>query len=218
VAGLLEPDEDAALRAHLATCAACRGFYDELVLSTRALTGKAEATGADLAREEAQLLRALGAAREPTRPHRRWLLVPATALAVLVAVVALRREPDIIERGADDAVAPFSVSLYARAKSGTTPVRLVGQFPESGEATVSPEEWLQVKAPPDVVVVVVLEKAEPRRLEPGASESLPAGAARVFAVKAPADEVLRAAREVTPTTRRLSLNAPQVTGVLSVRP
>ncbi|MDX2012083.1 MAG: zf-HC2 domain-containing protein [Myxococcaceae bacterium] len=219
VAGSLDADEDAALRAHLSTCEACRAHYDTLVVSTRALTDDADATGLELTKERARLERALSGQKPTPRASRRWLLVPASALAVLLAVVVAQREPDVVERGGgDDVRAPFSVSLYARAKSGATPVRLAAQFPESGEAVVSSDDWLQVKAPADVVVVLVSEKAPPRRLETSSSESLPPGTVRVFAVRAPVDEVLRAAQGATPSVRRLPLASAQVTGVLTIRP
>jgi anti-sigma factor RsiW len=219
VAGLLDPEADARLRSHLAGCDACRAHYDALVASTRALTGQADGTGAELERAEARLLAALEGPPRARPSAARWLLVPAMLAAAAVAVITVRPEPDVVERGsADDAPAPFSVSLYARAKSGVTPVRLAAQFPESGEAVVSTDDWLQVKAPPDVVVVLVSDSEAPRRLEAGSSESLPRGTVRLFGVRAPADEVLRAARGVTPAARRLPLPVPQVTGVLSVRP
>ncbi|MCA2982083.1 MAG: zf-HC2 domain-containing protein [Myxococcaceae bacterium] len=222
VAGRLDARAERRLRAHLSTCEACRAHYDATVLAARTLTGRETGTALELERERARLLERLDGLATPAPGPRRagWLLLPA-AMAALLAVLAALPSPErqVTERGSgDEAPPPFSVSLYARAKSGATPVRLAAQLPESGEATVSAGDWVQAKAPPGVAVVVVLAGQPPRALSPGASEALPPGVARLFAARAPPEVVLRAAEGLTPSAPRLPLDVPQVTGVLSVQP
>lgn len=220
VAGALSLEAERSLRAHLVTCDACRAHYDALTMAARAAGGTAEPTGAELARERARL-EAMVAPKPRTRSAPRWAVIalPVSLAATLAFVAFLKHEPDVVERGGTEApAAPFSISIYAKPKSGDAPVRLVAELPASGEASLSANDWLQVTSKAQVVVVV-LNDAGARVLPTGSSESLPAGTWRMFAVSdSTPDEVLRAAKGLSPSTKKLPLARPQVTGVLSVQP
>lgn len=219
VAGTLSVEEERALREHLASCDACRAHYDALMLTARAATGM-DVTGAELSRERARL-EAMLTPKPHTRSAPRWAVIalPVSLAATLAFVAFLKHEPDVVERGGTEApAAPFSISIYAKAKSGDAPVRLVAELPASGEASLSANDWLQVTSKAQVVVVV-LNDTGARVLPTGSSESLPAGTWRMFAVSdATSDEVLRAAKGLSTSTKKLPLARPQVTGVLSVQP
>ncbi len=223
VAGTLSAGEEATLRAHLSTCEACRGHYDTLVLASRALSTSTEATADELRRERARLeLMTVGAPVPRPAPRRLAFLVLPAALAAGLLVMVLTnspREREVVERGGTESPsAPFSISLYAKAKSGDAKVRLVAEFPASGEATLSTSDWVQVTSKATVVVVAV-GGAQPRLLPTGSSESLEPGTFRLFAIQGvTADDALRAAKGVTTSMKRLPLANPQVTGVLSVQP
>jgi hypothetical protein len=223
VAGELSADEEATLRAHLATCEACRGHYDGLVLASRAVSGSTEATADELRRESARLELMMGGAPAPRKAPRRlaFLVLPAALAAGLIAMVLVNGPSDreVTERGGTESpTAPFSISLYAKAKAGDAKVRLVAEFPASGEATLSTSDWVQVTSK-ETVVVVAVGGAQPRLLPTGSSESLEPGTFRLFAIQGvSADDALRAAKGVTTSTKRLPLANPQVTGVLSVQP
>lgn len=220
VAGTSSVDEERSLREHLATCEACRAHYDALMLTARAATGTTEPTGAELGRERARL-EAMLTPKPRTRSAPRWALIamPVSLAATLAFVAFLKHEPDVVERGGTEAPAsPFSISIYAKSKSGDAPVRLVAELPASGEASLSANDWLQVTSKAQVVVVV-LNDTGARVLPTGSSESLPAGTWRVFAVTdSTPDDVLRAAKGLSTSTKKLPLARPQVTGVLSVQP
>lgn len=223
VAGTSSADDEAKLRAHLSTCEACRAHYDALVLASRAVSSSSEATADELRRERSRLELMTGGAPAPRPASRRlaFLVLPA-ALAAGLLVMVLTNAPserEIAERGGTESpAAPFSISLYAKAKSGDAKVRLVAEFPASGEATLSTSDWVQVTSKATVVVVAI-GGAQPRLLPTGSSESLEPGTFRLFAIEGvSADEALRAAKDVTTSTKRLPLANPQVTGVLSVQP
>ncbi|MER2566299.1 MAG: zf-HC2 domain-containing protein [Myxococcaceae bacterium] len=219
VAGTSSVEEERSLREHLASCDACRAHYDALMLTARAATGM-DVTGAELSRERARL-EAMLTPKPQTRSAPRWAVIalPVSLAATLAFVAFLKHEPDVVERGGTEApAAPFSISIYAKAKSGEAPVRLVAELPASGEASLSANDWLQVTSKAQVVVVV-LNDTGARVLPTGSSESLPAGTWRLFAVTdATSDEVLRAAKGLSTSTKKLPLARPQVTGVLSVQP
>lgn len=223
VAGTLSAAEEATLRAHLSTCDACRGHYDALVVASRAMANSSEATADELRREHARLEAMVGGAPAPRPAPRRlaFFVLPAALAAGLIAMVLVNRPTDreITERGGSELpAAPFSISLYAKAKSGGAKVRLVAEFPASGEASLSTSDWVQVTSKATVVVVAV-GGAEPRILPTGSSESLEPGTFRLFAIQGvTADDALRAAKGATTSTKRLPLANPQVTGVLSVQP
>lgn len=220
VAGALPVEKERALREHLATCDACRAHYDALQLTARAATGTSEATGAELARERARLEALLTPKPQP-RAAPRWAFIalPLSLAATFAVVALLKTEPDVVERGGAEApAASFSISIYAKPKSGDAPVRLVAELPASGEASLSVNDWLQVSSKAQVVVVV-LNDTGARVLPTGSSESLPAGTWRLFAVTdSTPDDVLRAAKGLSTSTKKLPLARPQVTGVLSVQP
>lgn len=220
VAGALEVEAERSLRQHLSSCDACRAHYDALTLSARAATEHGQGTGAELARERARL-EALVAPKPRTRSAPRWAVIalPVSLAASLAFVAFLQHEPDVVERGGTEApAAPFSISIYAKPQSGDAPVRLVAELPASGEASLSANDWLQVTSKAQVVVVVIGEGGA-RVLPTGSSESLPAGTWRLFAVTdSTSDEVLRAAKGLSTSTKKLPLARPQVTGVLSVQP
>lgn len=223
VAGTLSANEEATLRAHLSTCEACRGHYDALVLASRALANSSEATVDELRRERARVEAMVGGATAPRPAPRRlaFLVLPAALAAGLIAMVLVNTPNDreITERGGTELpAAPFSISLYAKAKSGDAKVRLVAEFPASGEASLSTSDWVQVTSKATVIVVAV-GGVQPRLLPTGSSESLEPGTFRLFAIEGvTADEALRAAKGVTTSMKRLPLANPQVTGVLSVQP
>ncbi|MBE2248586.1 MAG: hypothetical protein IAE78_03480 [Myxococcus sp.] len=223
VAGVLDADEETALRAHLSRCEVCRAHYDALVLSSRAVTGSQEPTADELRRERARLQGLLAGGPVGRTPSRRrtWLLLPVAVAAAALALVVVNQptEREVTERGGVAApLAPFSLSLYAKPQAGDAPVRLVAEFPASGEATLSTTDWVQLTSKAAVVVVLV-GPGGARLFPAGASQSLPAGTWRLFAVQGVTEAAaLAAAKEATATTRRLPLANPQVTGVLSVRP
>lgn len=223
VAGTLSDAEETALRAHLATCEACRAHYDALVVASRALANSSEATADELRRERARLDAKVGGAPAPPPAPRRlaFLVLPAALTAGLIAMLLVNGPGDreVTERGGTELpAAPFSISLYAKAKSGDAKVRLVAEFPASGEASLSTSDWVQVTSRAAVVVVAV-GGGEPRVLPTGSSESWEPGTFRLFAIQGvTADEALRAAKGATTLTKRLPLANPQVTGVLSVQP
>lgn len=91
---VLPAQEDAAFRAHVRGCEACRAHYDATVGALRLARGGPEA----FAPAEAERLtaRAVALARPApvTRPWWRWALVPAAfAAAVALAVLAWPRQP-----------------------------------------------------------------------------------------------------------------------------
>jgi anti-sigma factor RsiW len=222
VAGTLSTEEEATLRAHLAMCEACRGHYDGLVLASRAVSSSTDATADELRRERARLdLMTGGATARPAPRRLAFLVLPAALAAGFVAMVLVNRPSDreITDRGGTELPsAPFSISLYARAKAGEAKVRLVAEFPASGEASVSTSDWVQVTSKATVIVVAV-GVGEPRILPTGSSESLEPGTFRLFAISGvTADDALRAAKGATTSMKRLPLANPQVTGVLSVQP
>lgn len=222
VAGVASVEEETTLRAHLATCDACRAHYDALVLASRAVANSVEATADELRRERARLEAMVGGAPALRPAPRRlaFLVLPAALAAGLIAMVLVNRpgEREVTERGGTEQPAPFSISLYAKAKTGDAKVRLVAEFPASGEASLSSSDWVQVTSKANVVVVAV-GVGEPRVLPTGSSESLEPGTFRLFAIQGvAADEALRAAKGLTVSTKRLPLANPQVTGVLSVQP
>lgn len=223
VAGTLSSADETTLRTHLSTCEACRSHYDALVLASRAMSNSTEPTADELRRERARLELMVGGAPAPRPAPRRlaFFALPAAVAAALIAMVLVNRPSDreITERGGTELpAAPFSISLYAKAKSGDAKVRLVAEFPASGEASLSTSDWVQVTSKATIVVVAV-GVGEPRLIPTGSSESLEPGTFRLFAVQGVTpDDALRAAKGVTTSTKRLPLANPQVTGVLSVQP
>jgi hypothetical protein len=183
---------DAQTREHLRTCDACRAHYDQLVFASRALAGTREALPAEhdalLARLNAQL--SPSPARERVGVRVKWFALFATAaVAALALFIAMPRAPEreITLRGGPTDVAPtLSISVYAKAKSGGA-VRLLAQFPQSGEARASESDWLQVKAPEGVSVVVVSAESSVV-FEGTGSQSLTRGTWSVFAAKGTVDD------------------------------
>lgn len=158
--------EDLRVRQHLRTCDECRAHYDRMVNAARAMAGTTEPTKSEHDALFARLNAALDAQQQPkpvaqTQPSRRWWFFGAfAAVAAALLLVVVTRPPsaedperEITLRGGGNDVAPtLSFSVYAKAKSGGA-VRLVAQFPQSGEARASEGDWLQVKAPNGVTVV-----------------------------------------------------------------
>jgi hypothetical protein len=154
VLGELPPGEEAALRAHLAGCAACRRAYDRMALVQGALSATGQGA-ADRARD--RLRAALAASPRPAAAaradRRRWIavaLLPAAAAGALVLLARGRdRDEEIAWRGgAGEEAAGPSLVLYASRKpagGGTPgPVRVLGRLPGSGEARVSLADYLQL--------------------------------------------------------------------------
>jgi anti-sigma factor RsiW len=220
VAGTLGAAEEASLRAHLSTCDDCRTHYDALTLAARTLGGTTEPTLDELRRERARLEASLQPAAVKPKERRpfAFILLPIALAAAVALVVFIPRDDGITERGGDDVRPPFTISVYAKAKEGTAPVRLAAELPSSGEATVSANEWVQVSSKSSAVVVAVGESGV-QVFEPGGSLSFTPGTWRVFAVTgASVEEVNNATKGLTPSDKRLPLAKPQVTGVLSVQP
>ncbi|MFZ5471836.1 MAG: FecR domain-containing protein [Myxococcota bacterium] len=95
--GDLSVDGEAALRAHLTACEACRAYYDEGVLLLRAARGSLEAEGLG---ERARLTRR---ARAVTAPRRAsplatwpWLVAPAAALGLALAAFLVFSPPAVL--------------------------------------------------------------------------------------------------------------------------
>jgi hypothetical protein len=260
VLGELSPRDEAKLRAHLGGCARCSAHYDGLAHTARALgNGRAAAE-----RESARLFAALdrlpaeAPAEAPrARGRRAWIgiaLVPAAAAAILLLTRAAPRPAsapgadEITLRGGSTpaTAAPATVVLYASRKAGAAshvPVRLVGEFPGSGEASVSVDDYLQLglrdlRAPAHVRVVGLDERGRVhdyvgdtavaprggpvtlggsidlgREHEPGRVRLV-----ALFSPKAIDDEAVRAAiaRREAPGTDRGSAAASLVTGLMVI--
>lgn len=148
VAGELSAGEEAALRAHLSSCEACRAHYDLLTMTARASRGTLEATGGEHERTLAQvLLSAQTPVASRARPQWVWRVAVVGAFAAVLAVVWLRpSSPAVQLRGGGEAADAqvFSVRVYAKRDDG--PVRLVADFPSAGEAHVTEHDWVQFKA------------------------------------------------------------------------
>ena len=96
-------------------------------------------------------------------------------------------EREVTLRGGPNDVAPtLSFFVYAKAKSGGA-VRLLAQFPQSGEAHASEQDWLQVKAPPGVTVVATSGDAVVV-FDAGGSQTLSKGTWKVFAARGSAED------------------------------
>ncbi|MBL8915640.1 MAG: zf-HC2 domain-containing protein [Archangium sp.] len=162
--GEMSTVEDLRVRQHLRTCDECRAHYDRMVNAARAMAGTTEPTKSEHDALFARLNATLDAQQAPkpqAAPSRRWWFFGAfAAVAAALLLVVVTRPPavedperEITLRGGGNDVAPsLSFSVYAKAKSGGA-VRLVAQFPQSGEARASEGDWLQVKAPNGVTVV-----------------------------------------------------------------
>lgn len=177
VAGELDPVEESVVRAHLASCDGCRAHYDALSLQARLLAGKSVTKS----QEERELSRLLGALDErpveALRPVRSRVpvfaaLVVAVAFLLVFVVADAVREPEVAYRGggADGGVRVPVVKLYAKPAEG--PLRLVGEFPGSGEAKVRRGELLQPRGVDLEAVdargaVVTLSVSEALVLTPG---------------------------------------------------
>jgi hypothetical protein len=189
VAGDLSPAAEVSLRAHLRGCQPCRRHYDAL-----SLVATAAAPSAGAGRERARLMAALGQKAAPPKP-RSWrvplVLVPTAAAAALVIVLARPRveQPENVSWRGDDhaaaddararaARASLSLRLYARRKAPSSPVRLVGEVPGSGELHVSAQDELQLAyagltEPRHLVVVAVDEAGRVQRYYPRSNEAAP---------------------------------------------
>jgi len=212
VAGDLSVAAEARLRRHLGTCRACRDLYDDVVATAEALAqgGRGDGGGARHAAEsEARRLRQALTPR-PTTPPRRVMVwgslaaLPAAALVFLVVKGRPSRTasvteppPGVVWRGGGATEGrPASlptVLLFASRNLGDGrhgPVRMVGEIPGSGEATVTTNDFLQLAvrnlrrtAWPAVLArtesgdVRVLWPSEGRdgRLDPGEKETVPLG-------------------------------------------
>ena len=182
--------EDLRVRQHLRTCDECRKHYDELVSAKRVLSGGRDEHDALFARLNA----ALDAKEQPkavtTSPRRWWLfgaLAAAAAAVLLLVWPPAEVEREVTLRGGPNDVAPnLSFFVYAKAKSGGA-VRLLAQFPQSGEAHASEQDWLQVKAPPGVTVVATSGDAVVV-FDAGGSQTLSKGTWKVFAARGSAED------------------------------
>lgn len=150
-AGELSARDEAALRAHLATCDACRAHYDLLTMTARVARGGPAPTSEDIEHGLARVLRAAQVEPAPRRASLGPLLVWSAVLVGSLAVVTAlqwERAPStsfVQERGGDDThVRHFSLRVYAKLADG--PVRLVADFPSAGEAHVTEHDWVQFKA------------------------------------------------------------------------
>ncbi|MFT3713732.1 MAG: hypothetical protein QM817_39235 [Archangium sp.] len=195
VESLAAGDDDAATREHVRGCAECRAHYDRLVETARVLAGTRDALPAEHAAMFARLNAALDAKKPApvAAPSRRWWMfgLVAAVAAALAVFVAMPRDPEreITLRGGGgpgDVAPSLSFSVYAKAKSGG-PVRLVAQFPQSGEARATEGDWLQVKAPSGVSVVAVKE-TQVVVFEGTGSQTLNKGTWKLFAANGSVDD------------------------------
>jgi hypothetical protein len=210
VAGDLSVAEDARLRRHLGTCRACRDLYDDLVATAEGLVQRGRGDGTRHAAErEARRLREALTPRPTARPRRVmvWGSLAALPAAALVFVVVKVRTPrtasvteppaGVVWRGGAATEGPPAslptVLLFASRNLGDGrhgPVRMVGEIPGSGEATVTTADFLQLAVRnlrrttwPAVLArtesgdVRVLWPSAGRegRLDPGGKETLPLG-------------------------------------------
>jgi hypothetical protein len=107
----------AAMRAHLAGCAACRRRYQRRLIAEAALPDGAQRAGDRLWREIQRV------AAAPRRTPRRWPLAVAAAVAAsLVLVVGLvRRGPDPVARGGAGIAPPPALHLFQAVGGMATP-------------------------------------------------------------------------------------------------
>lgn len=232
VAGQLEPQDDAKLRAHLRGCVECRRFYDQLTVHARILAGDPHATAASAERELARLMGTLApAVPAPARPWWPTLAVAAALAAAVLFFVVPRAEKkdDIVWRGtATERPAGFGVWLVTAPQDGGELRRDV-TFP-GGAATVHAQEWVAfsvAQSPKPVVffrAVLVNERGQTLVLASGKSVALDPGKWRAFAVASPdatgPDEAVlsAAAKKATLEGRALELPGYQASGVITVLP
>ncbi|HET6279879.1 MAG TPA: zf-HC2 domain-containing protein [Polyangia bacterium] len=265
VAGELPEAKERTLRTHLAGCAACRAHYDRLSLAAEAI-----APAATHRRERLRLQAALNPATQAPVPALesfdwlRWLrwtpllLAPAAALFLLVRPARPPSPRDTFDgksqiawRGRADAVASeVGLLVYAgrRSDGGVTPVRLVADFPGSGEGSLHLDDYVQfsvrglrqasyvtvagldergevhVYAPrPDAPARPVEPGAKPVTLGPSINLSVKhhAGRLRLFAV---ATSAPLGSADITAAIRRagfsgtLALPGSQAAGLLAITP
>lgn len=229
VAGELGADDEAKLRAHLATCPDCRRHYDTLSVQARILAGDPHESSAGNARELARLMAALSPqAPKPKPSPLRWL-VPAGVLgaAALVAVFVPRgQEEEVVFRGSNDG-RQLSIFVVTAPRDGGELKRDVS-FPGPA-GTVRADDWvaLAVNQNPDPKAahfrgVLVNEKGETLVLGSGKSVALDPGRWRVFGVAwvGPPDDaaLAAAARAAGFEGKQLALPGLQASGVLTVLP
>jgi len=167
VAGVLPAAAERTLRAHLAGCTACRAHYDHLAVAAEALAPAATHRHERL-RLQAALNQTIHPARMPVPTSAqssvqrlRWLrwtpllLAPVAALFLLVRPTRTPSPGDMLDgtrpgeiawRGRADAPATeIGLLVYAgrRADGGVTPVRLVADFPGSGEGKLHLDDYVQ---------------------------------------------------------------------------
>ncbi len=162
VAGELSGEKEAKMRSHLARCDGCRTYYDKVSITAEALGHNGTNAGQ---RERQRLLNRLSGipAPYPVVPQRRWGMLFAPTLAVAGLAIWMTQggrfgatpteeNPGAIQwRGTQDnqptRETSFRVLIHARRKSidsVTAPaVRLVAEFPGSGEGRVSLGEFVQ---------------------------------------------------------------------------
>lgn len=174
VAGELTGAEELALRAHLASCDACRTRYDVLTLAAR--VGKPDATGAEQERALSRLLEGLSAPAPGHTKKLAWVLV-AAALGLMVFFIA-RPAPIEVQYRGGDAPMPFSVRVYAKGAAG--PVRLVADLPTAGEARVTHGEWVQFKVVGATIVSGQHDDTPVRTFDLGQSVTLETGRWQLF--------------------------------------
>lgn len=191
-----EPFDEAAVQAHLATCATCRALWERLARVDAALS----AGGLGPAREdavEAKLLARLGVAPAPVTPapRRRWAGVGALA-AVIVAVLVTPRlfEGDGFapRGGADEA---FGVRAFCvAAQRGVIAEARAGQTLRCAEGNVIQFTYT---APRAATLVIELEGTDTRLFPPeGAAAPLAAGTDVALSTSTPVGAWLTAPKQV----------------------
>ena len=229
VAGELEAEDEAKLRAHLSTCAECRRHYDSLSVQARILAGDPHESSAGNARALARLMAALSPAGPKPKPSPLRWLVPAGVLAAAALVaVFMPRSPDeeVAFRGSNDGT-QLSFFVVTAPRDGGELRRDVS-FPGPA-GTVRADDWVAVAVNqnPDPKAahfrgVLVNEKGEALVLASGKSVALDPGRWRVFgvALAAPPDDaaLAAAARAAGFEGKQLALPGLLASGVLTVLP
>jgi hypothetical protein len=163
VAGELPAAHEQRLRAHLATCTACRQFYDQTSQASEALGSQTA-----VRRERNRLVAAVGPGPAPAVSNR-W--APALAVAAAAGLVlwlgTSSDRPGVTWRGAgDEAHAPVRLLLHASRKGDpgapNGPLRFIADLPGAGEGRVSTRDYLQLsyvglKSPAYALVVAIDE-------------------------------------------------------------
>jgi hypothetical protein len=150
VLGALEPEEEAAVREHLASCSACAAEHARLAGLPDLLTlaGPAADAGGPAPALEERVLDAIASERPRSSPRRRRLLRPRVLVPAAAALAAVAVALVIALGGGEEAPSGFEVALKPVAgenASGRAVLR-------SADAGIKMQLWVR-GLPPDPSIV-----------------------------------------------------------------